>query len=173
METGCQHTGLVHRQWSLSLFSPLLLYSSFTQSSLPHPPLSYFPFLFCFLPWFSSIHVSLPSPRSPIPFLLFPLSFSLTFLPLSIHSCQPRCHVLTSLSLSLLSSFSPLVTSSSSSLFPFIHPCVYLCLISFNSPYLYLSIGRPFYPSLLFSISAYWSDTHTQTLDGKFNTAQN
>lgn len=108
----------------------------------PHPPTSLspiFPFfsVSCldFHPFMSVVPLQGPPPP---PFSLSLFSFSLTFLPLSIHSCQPRCHALTSLSPPLLSSSSPLVTSSSSSLFPFIHPCVYLCFISFNSPYLCL-----------------------------------
>lgn len=120
-----------------------VLYPSFIQFSLlPFPSLCYLSILCCFVPSFSSVSVTPSSRRSPPPLpLLF--SFSVTFLPLSIHSRQPRCHALTSLSLPLLSSFSPLVTSFSSSLFPFIHRRFYLSFIPFNSHHLSLfSIGN-------------------------------
>lgn len=101
----------------------------------PTPPFI-FPFfsLFCidFHPFTSVLPCHAP------PFFCHSPSFHSVwrFLPLSIHSCQPCCHALTSLSTPPTSSFSP-VTSSSSSLCPFIHPCVFLCFI-FNSPFLYI-----------------------------------
>lgn len=84
----------------LSLVSPLLLHSLFTQFSLAPtlPSLSFSPIVpfSCQFPASIFTHSCQSSLSEPTLLSLF--SFSLTFLPLSIHSCQRRCHALKSIS---------------------------------------------------------------------------
>lgn len=83
METGSRHTSLILRQWSLSL--SFVLFMSLSASLHPAALPLCLAFTasshsFCFLPWFSFIHITLTSPPPPA-FSRF--SFSPTFLPLA------------------------------------------------------------------------------------------
>ena len=172
IETGCRHTGLVHRQCSLSLsLSPSLSLHPrcSTQRLLNFLSRPIFPF-FCFLPRFHSFTSVLPSPRPPPPppfSLSPPFIQSDVFTSLSIHSCQPFRHALTSLSLSL----SPFITPSACHVFVLValslpsSISVYLHFASFNSFHLY-PLFLSFF-SFLSSVCGYravWlSQTQTQT----------
>lgn len=84
METGSRHTSLILRQWSLSL--SFVLFMSLSASLHPAALPLCLAFTasshsFCFLPWFSFIHITLTSPPPPPAFSRF--SFSPTFLPLA------------------------------------------------------------------------------------------
>lgn len=75
METGSRHTSLILRQWSLSL--SFVLFMSLSASLHPAALPLCLAFTasshsFCFLPWFSFIHITLtsPPPRPP-PFPAF------------------------------------------------------------------------------------------------------
>lgn len=74
METGSRHTGLILRQWSLSL--SFVLFMSLSASLHPAALPLCLAFTasshsFCFLPWFSFIHITLTSPPRPPPFPAF------------------------------------------------------------------------------------------------------
>lgn len=70
METGSRHTSLILRQWSLSL--SFVLFMSLSASLHPAALPLCLAFTasshsFCFLPWFSFIHITLTSPPPPPP----------------------------------------------------------------------------------------------------------
>lgn len=74
METGSRHTGLILRQWSLSL--SFVLFMSLSASLHPAALPLCLAFTasshsFCFLPWFSFIHITLTSPPRTPPFPAF------------------------------------------------------------------------------------------------------
>lgn len=133
METGSQHTGLVYRQWSLSI--SLSLSVTFSLSLLPccstHRLPNFlsrhiFPFCLCLaLIFIHSCQSSLSKVSASILTLPLFIQSDIFTSPL-IHSCQPYRHALTSLSLS------PLVMSSSSPLsrHPSLSTCASSCLIS-------------------------------------------
>lgn len=89
METGSRHTSLILRQWSLSL--SFVLFMSLSASLHPAALPLCLAFTasshsFCFLPWFSFIHITLTSP----PPRLFPLFIqSNVFTSRSFYSRQP------------------------------------------------------------------------------------
>lgn len=146
----------------LPLFPRLLLYPLFTQFSLPPPPhlsLSYIPILFCFLPWFSSIHVSRPSSR-PTP----PPSRSPSFHSVWRFYLSQFIHVNLAAMLShlcpLLSFHHPLHLSRHHLHLSFLSSIhVSTCA---SSPLIPPISVFSFYPSVLSSISVYWSNTNTQ-----------
>lgn len=90
METGSRHTSLILRQWSLSL--SFVLFMSLSASLHPAALPLCLAFTasshsFCFLLWFSFIHITLTSPPAP---RLFPLFIqSNVFTSRSFYSRQP------------------------------------------------------------------------------------